>query len=121
MSSHSQHISFRDGTDVVSWDASTVCAQCCDGVASSLPLEPHPLGIEAPSGLSRVAQLSAAHAVGVPFLPAYCHEQGGVVRSSSFWHGMLTALSEYKTSSTIAIDCACYATLPFHRVSWSRC
>lgn len=80
MSSHSQHTTFRDGTQVVSWDTSTVCAQCCDGVASCVPLEPHPLGVEAPSGLSRVAQLSAAQAVGVPFIPSYCHEQGGVVR-----------------------------------------
>ena len=80
MSSHSHHTTLRDGTQVASWDASTVCAQCCDGVSSCVPLEPHPLGVEAPSGLSRVAQLSAAHAVGVPFIPSYCHEQGGVVR-----------------------------------------
>lgn len=81
MSGRSQSNSFQDGTHIVSWDASTVCMQRCDGVSGSLPLEPHPLGIEAPSGLSRAAQLSAAHSVSIPFVPAYCDEQGGVVCS----------------------------------------
>lgn len=74
-------LKFRDGTSIVSWNTNCVSTDSCDGVSRALPCEPHPLGFEAPSGLSRVAQLSAAQAVGMPFLLAYCMNQGGLVSS----------------------------------------
>lgn len=69
----------QDGTSIISWNTEVVSLDSCDAISRSLPCEPHPLGFESPSGLSRVAQLSAAQAVGIPFLLAYCMNQGGLV------------------------------------------
>eukprot|EP00892_Ulva_mutabilis_P009944 jgi/Ulvmu1/7321/UM035_0110.1 len=79
-------LKLQDGTSIISWHTETVSADTCDSISRSLPGEPHPLGFEAPSGLSRLAQLSAAQAVGVPFLLAYCMNQGGLVADRIITH-----------------------------------
>lgn len=81
-------LKFQDGTATVSWNSESVSTDTIDGVTRSLPCEPHPLGFEAPSGLSRVAQLSAAQAVGMPFLLAYCMNQDGLVSFDMLIAGM---------------------------------
>lgn len=64
----------------ISWDTAVVCTQSGDMVSYMCPRQPAPMGPEAASKLSRAAQLSAVQAVGVPTLPAFSGQQGGVVR-----------------------------------------
>jgi len=50
-----------------------------DGTATIPAGEPLALPLTAPSGLSRIQFLVASQALGVPFFPNYCKEQGGLV------------------------------------------
>ncbi|GAX73166.1 hypothetical protein CEUSTIGMA_g619.t1 [Chlamydomonas eustigma] len=54
-------------------------AQSLDGLAVTTPGCPPPSPLSAPSGLSRIQFMAASQAIGLPFVPSYCHEQGGVV------------------------------------------
>ena len=63
------------------WAQPVKSALVLSGATCSVPCEPPPLSLVAPSGLSRTQTLVAAHAAGLPLYPGYCEEHGGVVRS----------------------------------------
>ena len=72
---------FGNTSGSTAWDNDVVCAQSGNGTSFMLPRQPAPMGPEAPSGLSRPAQLSVVQTVGLPAMPAYCAKQGGLVRA----------------------------------------
>jgi len=64
------------------WDTPVSTSGCCDGVQRLMPAMPQPVSSASPSGLSRMAQLSALQTLGAPAVPSYCGEHGGLVRPS---------------------------------------
>ena len=65
------------------WNQAASSARDLTGTAPTLPCEPQPLSLCAPSGVSRVQFLTATKAVGVPFFPSYCLEHGGLARAAA--------------------------------------
>lgn len=63
------------------YSGQNVCTSASiDGIATSSAGEPLSLPLTAPSGLSRPQFLVVSQALGVPFFPNYCKDQGGLVR-----------------------------------------
>lgn len=62
------------------WGQEVATPRSIDGKGQSLPCEPVPLGLTTPPGISRTQQLLAAQAWGLPAMPGYCGESGGLVR-----------------------------------------
>lgn len=61
------------------WDQTVHSARSLDGTARTLACEPPPVGQTAASGLLRSQQLLTTQAAGVPVMPGYCKNHGGVV------------------------------------------
>lgn len=61
------------------WGQEAASPRSIDGKTVLNPCEPVPLGLMAPSGLSRTQQLLAAQALGILALPSYLGDRGGLV------------------------------------------
>ena len=61
------------------WGQPVQSGRAVAGTTTTVPCEPPPLSLVAPSGLSRTQLLVAAHAGGLPLFPGYCEEHGGTV------------------------------------------
>ena len=61
------------------WDQTVHSARSLDGTARTLACEPPPVGQTAASGLLRSQELLTTQAAGVPVMPGYCKQHGGVV------------------------------------------
>ncbi|KAL6779624.1 hypothetical protein ACKKBG_A13060 [Auxenochlorella protothecoides x Auxenochlorella symbiontica] len=61
------------------WGQEAASPRSIDGKTVLNPCEPVPLGLMAPSGLSRTQQLLAAQALGILALPSYLGDRGGLI------------------------------------------
>ena len=61
------------------WDQTVHSARSLDGTGRTLACEPPPVGQTAASGLLRSQELLTTQAAGVPVMPGYCKQHGGVV------------------------------------------
>jgi len=62
------------------WESAEHSTRYIDGQVWELPCEPPALNLTGSSGLSRSQQLIAAQSMGVPVIPSYDSNSGGVVR-----------------------------------------
>ncbi|KAK9806896.1 hypothetical protein WJX72_006721 [[Myrmecia] bisecta] len=61
------------------WEQPVQSSKSSDGLARTLPCEPPPLSLTSPTGLNRTQELLAIQALGIPCMPAFDADGGGVV------------------------------------------
>lgn len=74
----------RQGIAAQFWEQQIQSTSTFEGTAKILPCEPPPLTQAQPSGLSRTQQLIVAQSAGLPFIPSFSGDNGGLVSDARY-------------------------------------